>query len=156
MAPLASGLERALPGPLLAHELLDEVLSRSTSLPCSGAGNGIEPATLSLGNGPLGDPAVSSGSQGVGNPGGGRERGVQQSQPVQEIFRLLATPLLPAAGERTGQQAERMLTVREAAQALRVSTATVYKLCASGKLPHVRALNVIRLPKRAVDALRRS
>jgi excisionase family DNA binding protein len=48
-----------------------------------------------------------------------------------------------------------MLTVREAALALRVSTATVYKLCASGKLTHVRALNVIRVPERALDALRR-
>ncbi|HET8539987.1 MAG TPA: helix-turn-helix domain-containing protein [Anaeromyxobacter sp.] len=48
-----------------------------------------------------------------------------------------------------------MLTVREAARALRVSTATVYKLCASGKLMHVRALNVIRVPERALDVLRR-
>jgi excisionase family DNA binding protein len=61
--------------------------------------------------------------------------------------------LLPAADHRN--QTERVLTVREAALALRVSTATVYKLCASGKLTHVRALNVIRVPERALDALRR-
>jgi excisionase family DNA binding protein len=48
-----------------------------------------------------------------------------------------------------------MLTVREAALALRISTATVYKLCALGKLTHVRALNVIRVPERALDVLRR-
>jgi excisionase family DNA binding protein len=53
-------------------------------------------------------------------------------------------------------QPERMLTVREVANALRVSTATVYKLCASGKLTHLRALNVIRVPERALAALSRS
>jgi len=72
---------------------------------------------------------------------------------VQAAVRAFATPLLPAADERN--QTERVLTVREAALALRVSTATVYKLCASGKLTHVRALNVIRVPERALDALRR-
>jgi len=29
---------------------------------------------------------------------------------------------------------------------LKVSTATVYKLCARGELGHVRVLNVIRIP----------
>ena len=38
-----------------------------------------------------------------------------------------------------------LLTVREAARVLRVSTATVYKLCARGELAHVRVLNVIRM-----------
>ena len=41
------------------------------------------------------------------------------------------------------------LTVREAARALRVSTATVYKLCAREELAHVRVLNVIRIPAKA-------
>ena len=72
---------------------------------------------------------------------------------MQAAVRAFATPLLPAADERT--QTERMLTVREAALALRISTATVYKLCALGKLTHVRALNVIRVPERALDVLRR-
>ena len=44
------------------------------------------------------------------------------------------------------------LTVREAARALRVSTATVYKLCAREELAHVRVLNVIRIPAAAVSA----
>jgi excisionase family DNA binding protein len=38
-----------------------------------------------------------------------------------------------------------MLTVREVARLLRVSTATVYKLCARGELAHVRVLNSIRI-----------
>ncbi len=47
----------------------------------------------------------------------------------------------------------RLLTVREAARLLRVSTATVYKLCARGELAHVRVLNVIRIPSGAVGTL---
>jgi excisionase family DNA binding protein len=38
-----------------------------------------------------------------------------------------------------------LLTVKETASALQVSTATVYKLCASGVLPHVRVLNALRI-----------
>jgi excisionase family DNA binding protein len=51
------------------------------------------------------------------------------------------------------QPPARLLTVREAARLLRVSTATVYKLCALGELAHVRVLNVIRIPSGAVGTL---
>ena len=34
--------------------------------------------------------------------------------------------------------ADILLTVKEAARLLKVSTATVYSLCESGRLPHVR------------------
>jgi len=37
------------------------------------------------------------------------------------------------------------LTVREVAARLSVSTATVYKLCAAGKLAHARVLGAIRV-----------
>jgi excisionase family DNA binding protein len=43
-----------------------------------------------------------------------------------------------------------LLTVREAARVLRVSTATVYKLCTRGELAHVRVLNRIRIPEGAL------
>jgi excisionase family DNA binding protein len=46
-----------------------------------------------------------------------------------------------------------MLTVREAARVLRVSTATVYKLCARGELGHIRVLNNIRIPLEALGRL---
>jgi excisionase family DNA binding protein len=46
-----------------------------------------------------------------------------------------------------------MLTVREVARVLRVSTATVYKLCARGELGHVRVLNSIRIPSEALGML---
>jgi excisionase family DNA binding protein len=48
-----------------------------------------------------------------------------------------------------------LLTVREAARVLRVSTATVYKLCALGELAHVRVLNVIRIPERVLGLMAR-
>jgi excisionase family DNA binding protein len=59
--------------------------------------------------------------------------------------------LLPeAAGRDAGS--EQYLTVREVARRLQVSTATVYKLCARRELAHVRVLNVIRIPAKAVDS----
>ena len=60
--------------------------------------------------------------------------------------------MLPAPGQSPPPAPrERMLTVREVASALRVSTATVYKLCASGELAHVRVLNVIRVVASALQ-----
>jgi excisionase family DNA binding protein len=46
----------------------------------------------------------------------------------------------------------RMLGVREVAERLRVCTATVYKLCASGALEHVRVVNSIRVREDALAA----
>jgi excisionase family DNA binding protein len=43
-----------------------------------------------------------------------------------------------------------MLGVREVAERLRVCTATVYKLCASGALEHVRVVNSIRVSEVAL------
>ena len=45
-----------------------------------------------------------------------------------------------------------MLGVREVAERLRVCTATVYKLCASGALEHVRVVNSIRVGEDALAA----
>jgi excisionase family DNA binding protein len=50
-------------------------------------------------------------------------------------------------------QAGEFLTVREAARLLKVSTATVYKLCARGELGHVRVLNGIRIASEALGTL---
>jgi excisionase family DNA binding protein len=49
-------------------------------------------------------------------------------------------------------QKSRMLGVREVAERLRVCTATVYALCASGALEHVQVLNSIRVPEVALAA----
>jgi len=40
---------------------------------------------------------------------------------------------------------EQLLTVRQVAQFLGVCTATVYKWAATGDLPHIRIVNVIRI-----------
>jgi excisionase family DNA binding protein len=45
---------------------------------------------------------------------------------------------------------ERYLTVREVAERLRVSTATVYAAVKRGEIPHVRVSNVIRIPASAL------
>ena len=47
----------------------------------------------------------------------------------------------------------RAFTVREVAGRLRVSTATVYRMCERGELGHVRVSNAIRVPEAAVAAL---
>jgi excisionase family DNA binding protein len=47
------------------------------------------------------------------------------------------------------------LTVREAARRLKVCTATIYRLCESARLPHLRVGNVIRIRPEALDRLER-
>ncbi|MCC6808034.1 MAG: helix-turn-helix domain-containing protein [Deltaproteobacteria bacterium] len=46
-----------------------------------------------------------------------------------------------------------MLTLREVAKALRVSTATVYRMVGAGALEHFRVLNAIRVPALAIERL---
>jgi excisionase family DNA binding protein len=48
------------------------------------------------------------------------------------------------------QDTPELVTVREAARLLRVSTATIYKLCADGHLAHIRVSNAIRIPRLAL------
>jgi excisionase family DNA binding protein len=52
--------------------------------------------------------------------------------------------------------ASRLLTAREVAAHLRVSTRTVYTLCEEGKLLHVRIANAIRIEPAALAAFVRS
>jgi excisionase family DNA binding protein len=54
--------------------------------------------------------------------------------------------LLPGDGADGG-----LLTVREVAARLKVSTATVYKLCRRGVLRHVRVLNALRIAPADLD-----
>jgi excisionase family DNA binding protein len=46
-----------------------------------------------------------------------------------------------------------LFTVREVAQLLRVSRATVYRLVSGGKLPHARVSNSIRISSEALRVL---
>ncbi len=46
-----------------------------------------------------------------------------------------------------------LLTVREAAELLRVRPVTVYRLCARGALPHSRVSNAIRIRTEDLERL---
>jgi excisionase family DNA binding protein len=83
------------------------------------------------------------------------EGSVQTSQTLVGFLSGFATPLLPGAEGRGSLVEGPFLTVAEAAAVLRVSMATVYKLCARGELVHLRVLNVIRIPSESVGMLRR-
>jgi excisionase family DNA binding protein len=48
--------------------------------------------------------------------------------------------------------ADRLLSVREVAERLSVSTATVYALCERGELAHIRVSNAIRVAPRNLEA----
>lgn len=63
------------------------------------------------------------------------------------------TRLLPEFAVGTSPELERLLTVKQAAKLLGVCRATVYRLCAEGRLPPVRVLNSIRFRRAALDAL---
>ncbi len=100
----------------------------------------------------------------------GPER-VSGSAP-EETQRVTASPPKDAAARRTALQPRNpsdaklcegvhvpsvsphsrapLLTVAEVAELLRVSRATVYKLCEIGELPHVRISNSIRVPDAAI------
>jgi excisionase family DNA binding protein len=62
---------------------------------------------------------------------------VQRSHALSRFPRSFATNLLPPI--------EQLLTVRQVAAMLGVCTATVYSWAASGALPHIRIVNVIRV-----------
>jgi len=51
------------------------------------------------------------------------------------------------------QSFPKYLTVKEAARILRVSTATVYRLVAEGRLAHIRVSNAIRIREKLLEAL---
>jgi excisionase family DNA binding protein len=69
------------------------------------------------------------------------------------LLRGFATPLLRNARSGSVAPPGEFLTVREAARVLKVSKATVYRLCAREELGHVRVLNSIRIPAGAVARL---
>ena|SRR5438874_977917 len=55
--------------------------------------------------------------------------------------------------EDSADRLRTLLTVREVAALMRVSTATVYELCARGELRHARVLNAIRVAASDLRAL---
>jgi excisionase family DNA binding protein len=133
---------------------------------------GFEPSTYGSGGRDGGFAARGSGSQVVENVRKRTGSRLQNSQPVALIRRSFGASLVHGSdggdGSPGGVAAApdhgtprlrvvapppgEMLTVREVAAALRVSTATVYKLVATGEFNHVRVGNSIRIQRAALGA----
>ena len=79
-------------------------------------------------------------------PQDGEGVGVQGAQVVPADSKKFVPPLSP------GTEGERLLTVREVARRLAVSTATIYALCERGQIRHVRISNAIRIELAKVEA----
>jgi excisionase family DNA binding protein len=107
--------------------------------------SGFEPLTYGSGdsNTLLGDS--SKRSQTIGSVRVGTKGRVQPSHGLAPFSSPFAAPVLQGFGEH-------LLTVREVADRLRVSTATVYTLCQSGELPSIRVVNSIRVSERMLQA----
>lgn len=103
-----------------------------------------EPATTCTPNADCDRPGGDGNSQAVASAGTSDPAGVQPSQSEGPETNCFAASVLLALGS-----ADCLLTVADVARMLRLSKATVYKLVAEGKLPHVRIGHAIRfVPKR--------
>src|SRR5258707_11914070 len=73
--------------------------------------------------------------------------GPSQSNPSQRNgeFHKKFVPSLSPTLRRITDGVDHLLSVRELAARLGGSTATVYKLCECGELPHIRVSNAIRI-----------
>lgn len=60
------------------------------------------------------------------------------------FLRKFAAPVLPLSNPAGA--GDRLWTVREVAVALRICTATVYRICERGDIAYVRVSNAIRIP----------
>ncbi len=87
-----------------------------------------------------------SDSQPLGNTRTGAASGPSVSQRSATVRTPLGIPVVSGFDARSAV----VLSVREAATALKVATSTVYKLCAEGKLVHSRVSNAIRIPVTAL------
>lgn len=91
--------------------------------------------------------AGGTGAQASDRTGRGAGRGGDPLAPGGSVATRFGAPVVRTKGAlgAVGGGLERLLTVREVAEHLAVSTATVYALCARGELEHVRVSNSIRV-----------
>jgi excisionase family DNA binding protein len=100
---------------------------------------------------PLGPELDSACSDGLASGGIGTQALdiIGSAEPVDPSNGIGATPdqrpFVPPVSPRNVELPERLLTVREVADHLRVCPATVYKLCDADELAHVRISNAIRV-----------
>lgn len=106
---------------------------------------GLEPSTSTLARWPPPLAGSQQTSQVAANSGTGDASADEGSQPDATAGQGFATRLLPGLRVHDGGRASRLLTVREVARRLSVAQATVYRLVATGALPHVRILGAIRV-----------
>jgi excisionase family DNA binding protein len=123
-------------------------VSNLRPLPCEtepGASHGFAPG--------------SPGSQASETPEDPERGALHTMRPVPLVRMAFSTRLLPdarsPASATLGVVMEPLMTVRELATMLRLSTATVYAMCRRGQLEHIRVGNCIRFPLRAVNRARR-
>jgi excisionase family DNA binding protein len=111
---------------------------------------GVEPATFGFGVGPHVSLSLTKASQPAVGITAKMRPGVRIAQPVAGNTRSLVPPLSQAKGRKGRPKASglmppaELLTVRQVADLLRVSTAHVYRLAERGELPHVRVGNAMR------------
>jgi excisionase family DNA binding protein len=118
---------------------------------------GFEPATSGSQSSSGGLSGTSSGSQPSDFP---RDEDSPRSELQAGLVGFpppFATRLLPVmehipAPPVSAEANVAFLTVRQTAQALKVSTKTVYSICARGDLEYVRVSNAIRVPRVALEA----
>jgi excisionase family DNA binding protein len=112
---------------------------------------GFEPTTFSLGRS---GASVGGGSKGL-QAGDNFEIRSERESPVSPPSAAVSSAFVsglclenqsprPGADQSRGTP-DRLLFVKQVAERLGVATATVYGLCADGRLAHVRILNVIRI-----------
>jgi excisionase family DNA binding protein len=109
---------------------------------------GFEPTTFSLGSSGGSVAGGSKALQVVRNLENSSEGDFHSASPEAAISKDFVSGLCLGTAPRPGvteEQRARLLSVKEVAEHLAVATATVYGLCADGRLAHVRILNVIRI-----------
>src|SRR5262245_6805087 len=107
---------------------------------------GFEPATTCTPIETVDRPGGSSALQVSANNQSCESHTIQVSQRLARFSQNFAASLLLSQRSSTTQStprtdSESLLTVKKVAKLLQVCNATVYKLCDSGELAHVRILN---------------
>jgi excisionase family DNA binding protein len=131
-------------GPETQYQLTFQVLTTERAI-------GFEPTTFSLGMAARSVGPDSTQLQDVGTIEGESDSELQTVGPRGSDSRILV-PILAPENRTNWGAGERLLSVKEVAGYLGVTTATVYGLCGEGRLAHVRILNVIRVAPGDLDA----
>ncbi|PTL82493.1 helix-turn-helix domain-containing protein [Vitiosangium sp. GDMCC 1.1324] len=137
-----------LPGVPANSPVFSEEFCRVTSA----RDTGFEPVAFGSGGQPANLPVVISPSQTLVTPRDSEAGQFQPSHPVTGSTKPFAAYLLQGAAVASGTAGARLLSVRDVADQLAVSTATVYALCKRRQLRHVRISGALRIDPASVEA----